>query len=356
MAQRTIVVGASANSGGGDPLRDAFIKVNDNFTEVYARVTALEDGSIVTDIKGNVFADDSTLLVDAINGIIPTSVLSGNITNNIITSSLRTSESNITLGEGAAEGIQSTRDMSVAIGRYAGYNDQGYQSIAIGGHGAAGDLAQTSQGSGAVAIGYGAGMLNQGTLAIAIGYKAGRLAQAGGSIALNATGGDLNPTTSGFYVNPVRNETSTGNILQYNTSTNEIIYSNDLGDLTGNLTGSVFADDSTLLVDGVNGLIVGEVDTTYVTTQNGLSFGSTNGYTAFVDEAGDLFFRGTNGDGDIIIRTNASGGGQFDFTFGKDGNFTLDGNIPGYVKIADLKTLVAAAGTYADFQTAIAAL
>lgn len=70
MAQRTIVV-ATANSGGGEPLRDAFVKVNDNFTEIYARVTALEDGSIVTDIKGNVFAEDSTLLVDAINGIIP---------------------------------------------------------------------------------------------------------------------------------------------------------------------------------------------------------------------------------------------------------------------------------------------
>lgn len=70
MAQRTIIV-STANSGGGDPLRDAFVKVNDNFTEVYAKLTALEDGNVVTDIKGNVFAEDSTLLVDAINGTIP---------------------------------------------------------------------------------------------------------------------------------------------------------------------------------------------------------------------------------------------------------------------------------------------
>jgi inosine/xanthosine triphosphate pyrophosphatase family protein len=71
MAQQLINVGERANSGGGDPLRDALIKVNENFTEVYAKVAALEDGNIVTDIKGNVFAEDSTLLVDAINGIIP---------------------------------------------------------------------------------------------------------------------------------------------------------------------------------------------------------------------------------------------------------------------------------------------
>jgi hypothetical protein len=71
MAQLTINVGTGANTGGGDPLRTAFTKVNDNFTEVYAKLAALEDGSVVTDIKGNVFAEDSTLLVDAINGVIP---------------------------------------------------------------------------------------------------------------------------------------------------------------------------------------------------------------------------------------------------------------------------------------------
>ena len=71
MAQKTIETGASANSGGGDPLRDAFIKVNDNFTEVYAKLTALEDGSITTsitgDVVGSVFADDSSVMVDAVN-------------------------------------------------------------------------------------------------------------------------------------------------------------------------------------------------------------------------------------------------------------------------------------------------
>tara|TARA_R100001463_G_scaffold120475_2_gene176539 strand:- start:280 stop:945 length:666 start_codon:yes stop_codon:yes gene_type:complete len=35
MAKQVIGVGASANDGTGDNLRDAFIKVNDNFTELY---------------------------------------------------------------------------------------------------------------------------------------------------------------------------------------------------------------------------------------------------------------------------------------------------------------------------------
>jgi len=71
MAQQTINIGSSANKGDGDPLRTAFDKVNDNFTELYADVAALEDGNVTTDIKGSVFADDSTLLVDAVNGTIP---------------------------------------------------------------------------------------------------------------------------------------------------------------------------------------------------------------------------------------------------------------------------------------------
>lgn len=74
MAQQTINVGTRANSGGGDALRDAMIKINENFTELYADVAALEDGDVTTDIKGNVFAEDSSLLVDAINSTVPGTV------------------------------------------------------------------------------------------------------------------------------------------------------------------------------------------------------------------------------------------------------------------------------------------
>ena len=36
MAQQTLNVGSNANDGTGDTLRNAMIKVNDNFTELYA--------------------------------------------------------------------------------------------------------------------------------------------------------------------------------------------------------------------------------------------------------------------------------------------------------------------------------
>ena len=70
MAIQTINIGSSANKGDGDPLRTAFKKINENFAE-------LDTTNTIRDIKGSVFGDDSTLLVDGVNSLIPSSVLSG---------------------------------------------------------------------------------------------------------------------------------------------------------------------------------------------------------------------------------------------------------------------------------------
>ena len=72
MAIQTINIGSSANKGDGDPLRTAFKKINENFAE-------LDTTNTIRDIKGSVFGDDSTLLVDGVNSLIPSSVLSGNL-------------------------------------------------------------------------------------------------------------------------------------------------------------------------------------------------------------------------------------------------------------------------------------
>ena len=37
MAQQVINIGAAANDGSGDPLRTCFDKINDNFSELYAK-------------------------------------------------------------------------------------------------------------------------------------------------------------------------------------------------------------------------------------------------------------------------------------------------------------------------------
>jgi hypothetical protein len=64
-----------------------------------------------------------------------------------------------------------------------------------------------------------------------------------------------------------------------------------------------------------------------LTLADSISFGSSNGYEALVDEGGTLYLKGTDSDNDIIVRTNASGGGQNDFIFGKDASLTLPGAV-----------------------------
>ena len=44
MAKQTINIGAAANDGTGDPIRTAFGKVNDNFTEIYTANTGVNTG------------------------------------------------------------------------------------------------------------------------------------------------------------------------------------------------------------------------------------------------------------------------------------------------------------------------
>ena len=53
MAQQTIDIGTVANDGTGDPIRDAFDKCNDNFTELYTGLTGLLDFKGSTDCSAN---------------------------------------------------------------------------------------------------------------------------------------------------------------------------------------------------------------------------------------------------------------------------------------------------------------
>src|SRR6056300_1386965 len=50
MVKKIIGVGATANDGTGDLLRDAFVKVNDNFTELYNNWTNLNLPEAITDL------------------------------------------------------------------------------------------------------------------------------------------------------------------------------------------------------------------------------------------------------------------------------------------------------------------
>ena len=58
MAQQSVGIGSSANDGTGDPLRTAFTKINENFTEVYAGLGMDTDKGI--DINANTITSTST--------------------------------------------------------------------------------------------------------------------------------------------------------------------------------------------------------------------------------------------------------------------------------------------------------
>ena len=142
----------------------------------------------------------------------------------------------VAIGEDAGNYAQGTN--SIAIGRTAGTNLQGNSAIAMGWN-----AGQDAQGQQAIAIGEDAGLSSQGAYSIAIGFKSGFYSQGNNSIILNATGTALNMSTANsFTVAPVRASTlnnysqDTGNVLYYNTSTNEVTTAP-----LNNITGDPFA-------------------------------------------------------------------------------------------------------------------
>ena len=218
----------------GDQIGSVF---GDDSTLLVDAVSGVHYGQLVGDVTGSVFADDSGVIIDGINA---------KVVGVVDTTSLRTSESAIALGKNAGKTSHGTR--AIAIGEDAGETSQGGNAIGIGT-----DAGKSTQGSASIAIGASAGQSNLGPNSIAIGASAGTTNQAQNSIVINATGGALeNTVNASFVVKPIRSSDN-ANFLKYNVATGEITYAADAaGVFTGDLTGSVFADNSTLLVDGVN--------------------------------------------------------------------------------------------------------
>ena len=73
MAQQNINIGSSANKGDGDPIRTAFSKAENNFTDLYTRLIVVEGqvgvsnqggATIQQSIIGDVIGSDSTVIVN----------------------------------------------------------------------------------------------------------------------------------------------------------------------------------------------------------------------------------------------------------------------------------------------------
>ena len=294
----------------------------------------------VFDLRGSVFADDSTVMVDAVSGTLrgifigsvftdsSTQIIDGNtatVYGNIEATTLRTAEPKLALGQNAGQTNQS--NSAIALGFSAGQNNQGMSAVAIGVN--AGNISQggstvaigegagaTSQSGDAVAVGAGAGNnsqglrgialgaeageINRGANAIAIGYKAGETGQTAGSIVINASGVALNGSTAGLYIDPIRSTTSAARPVVYDSGTKELFYTSTLEFINSTISTS---DSSGITVD---------VQTTFNT---------------------DVTF-----ENDITVAER----------------LTVKGSR--VINLTELQSVVAASTSFADFQTRIAAL
>ena len=161
---------------------------------------------------------------------------------------------------GYGTGLTSQGASAVAIGTGAGNTSQGNATIAVGT-----GAGSTTQGANAVAIGTGAGTNNQGTSAVAVGAFAGATSQGNNSIILNATAANLDQTTANtFTVAPVRNDVSNiGNVMFYNVTSKEITYGNVIS-VAGNITGSYFIGNGSLLSSITGANVTGQVSNALV--------------------------------------------------------------------------------------------
>ena len=326
------------------------------------------------DLKGSVFGDDSSVLVDATGGYIY---------GNVSATTLRTAETKIALGNGA--GATAQGNLTVAIGQDAGNASQGSAGVAIGyyagkdsqesGAVAIGyTTAQITQRTGAVAIGWSAGQTNQGANAIAIGFRAGFLNQNASSIILNASGVALNAAAAGFFVNPIRS-VANGKPLMYDTATSELAYSNAL-EFNGTTISTV--DSSAVQFDGpvtFQGTVSIEGDLRIrndLVLDRRLTLAELEGvnkelniYSEWARDTGISIYSET-GVESVTLTSNrvvgivtGVGGTQREWVFDTAGKIQFPDTrfqTGAAISIAELKVLVAACADFAAFKTAIAAL
>ena len=92
MAQQNINIGSSANKGDGDPIRTAFSKAENNFTDLYTRLIVVEGqvgvsnqggATIQQSIVGDVIGSDSTVIVNHASSTVTANTLVGNLTGSV---------------------------------------------------------------------------------------------------------------------------------------------------------------------------------------------------------------------------------------------------------------------------------
>jgi hypothetical protein len=253
MAQKIINIGTSANKGDGDPLRLAFGKINDNFTELYT-------GSPIVpqDLRGSVFGDDSTLLVDGVNSSIPKANIedstnwdtafgwgnhstAGYLTSYTVTESdVTTHQAALSITESQITDLAHYDDTALAT-RVTTLENAGYQ---VAGALHDGDIEGSVFGDDSTLLVDAVNNVIPSSVVSGTEATNWNTAYSWG----DHTAGGYAPQTTTYTKTEVDSAISAVNTLD------------------GDFTGSVFGDDSTVLVDGINNKIVGAVETSSLRT------------------------------------------------------------------------------------------
>lgn len=351
MAQQLVNLGTSANKGDGDPLRKAFEKINENFTEVYSDVKQLNSinfggGTLTSDIIGDVFGHDSTMLVDANEGEIvgPLASTTWQTTQAINIDSTQddidiTAAGVLTLENASALDYIKIQNTGIEI-----FSDQ---TIAIKSQGTDIQIGFDTN-SGDVQIGHNSATLHvNGTLSANAFSKittpsydtTGRngLSVANGTIIYNTTTLAMEAYVDGAWV-----KVSQQDISEF--SDNSALIPADVSDLTDTTVKiksdvSQLTDNNNRIPTDIGDLLSGG-NTGDVVTRTAVGYGWTAPvvYALDLDDLTDVSLTGGSSSGDALV---------------------FDGANYAPVAVIDkatLKSTVAASADFADFQTRIAAL
>jgi hypothetical protein len=358
MAKQTINIGTSANKGDGDPLRTAFDKINDNFDELYAssgldldsigsnmipatdgayalgsaskqwtdlyvrdfvyiggtRLESDNAGNIVVsggslqikDVQGDIFADDSTKVFDSATQTF-TGKFEGEFNGTIA------ADDSTVLIDGPAGTINASA-LTGALPAIDGSNLTGVVASSLPANATFTNL--TANGvidftssridfDGAQFSNFPSSLITDINGSIFADDSTLLVDSVNGTVNATALTGAL-PAIDGSSLTGITtafsNITSTPTTLAGYGITDAVTAG---GDLEGNLSGSVFGDDSTLLVDGVNGTLNSSALTKPIALADNekITFGtdddleifhnSSNGNT-IIENAGNLVIKGSN--------------------------------------------------------------
>jgi len=356
MARQIINVGASANDGTGDGLRTAFIKSNQNFSELYANTvtpTFLSNGTSnigVVSSDGNVTVSIANLSNVAIftqtsldisgnlvsNGNVSASslTLSGSVSSNLVPigsgvynlgsetnrwGELYLTGTTITMGDIVLKDNGSnTLGIYGADGVTAGsvaITDLDSASIDASGNIVGADIESNANiTAGGFFIGDG-GFLSNVTAASNVAVT--QIANGTSVLSIAGSGGNINGTVGG---QPTLVLTSSGaNIEGYVTATGVVTASEFVGDIRG----SVFRDDSVEIVDAINGRVIADVEAGTVSATGNIDAGnlSTSGQASVT---GTLDVTGNVSGGNLSITGSISGS-----SIDSSGSVSATGNVTG---------------------------